>query len=109
MPSTYANLLYHIPFSTKDRRRFTTPQLQSELHPYIGGIILDAGGVPIEIGGVADHIHILAKLPATISIADALRLIKANSSKWVGERPDLARMFAWQTGYAAFTVSKSQV
>ena len=109
MPSTYTNLLYHIVFSTKDRRPFLNPELQAELHPYIGGIILDAGGKPIEIGGVADHVHILAKLPATLAVADALRLIKSNSSKWVGERPDLAHAFAWQTGYSAFTVSKSQV
>jgi REP element-mobilizing transposase RayT len=109
MPSTYTNLLYHLVFSTKERRPFITPELQHELHPYRGGIILDARGVPLEIGGVADHVHILAKLPATLSIADALRLIKSNSSKWAGERPDVVRTFAWQEGYAAFTVSKSQV
>ena len=108
MPSTYTNLLYHIVFSTKDRRPFINAKLREELHPYIGGIILDAGGKPIEIGGIADHVHILAKLPATLALSDALRLIKSNSSKWAGERSDLVRMFAWQTGYAAFTVSKSQ-
>jgi REP element-mobilizing transposase RayT len=108
MPSTYTNLLYHIIFSTKERRRFINPKFQNELHPYIGGIIVDIGGEPIEIGGVADHVHLLAKLPASVSVADALRLIKTNSSKWAGERPDLVRTFAWQTGYSAFTVSKSQ-
>jgi len=109
MPSTYTNLLYHIIFSTKERRRFISPKFREELHPYIGGIIRDIGGEPIEIGDVADHVHLLAKLPASISVADALRLIKTNSSKWAGERLDLVRAFAWQTGYSAFTVSKSQV
>jgi REP element-mobilizing transposase RayT len=52
---------------------------------------------------------LLAKLPAHLSVSDALRLIKSNSSKWAGEHPDLVRTFAWQTGYAAFSVSKSQV
>jgi len=108
MPSTYTNLLYHIIFSTKERRPFITAKMQDELHPYLGGIILDAGGEPLEIGGVADHVHILAKLPAVLSVSDALRLIKSNSSKWAGERADLARIFAWQTGYSAFTVSRSQ-
>jgi REP element-mobilizing transposase RayT len=108
MPSTYTNLLYHIIFSTKDRRPFIHPDFAKELHPYIGGIIRDAGGEPIEVGGVADHVHILAKLPAALAVADALRLIKSNSLKWANERPDLVRAFAWQTGYAAFTVSKSQ-
>jgi REP element-mobilizing transposase RayT len=109
MPSTYTNLLYHIVFSTKDRRPFIVPKVRDELHPYLGGIIADLGGEPLEIGGVDDHVHLLAKLPANIAVSDALRVIKANSSKWVGERPDLVRAFAWQTGYSAFTVSKSQV
>jgi REP-associated tyrosine transposase len=109
MPSTYTNLLYHIVFSTKDRRPFINPKLRAELHPYMGGIILDAGGEPLEIGGVEDHVHLLVKLPADLAVSDALRLIKSNSSKWAGERSDLVRTFAWQTGYSAFTVSKSQV
>ena len=106
--STFTSLNYHIVFSTKDRRPLITPKLRDELHPYIGGIIVDAGGKPIEIGGVADHVHILAKLPATLAVADMLRLVKTNSSKWAGERKDLVRTFAWQTGYSAFAVSKSQ-
>ncbi len=109
MPSTYTNLLYHIIFSTKDRRPFINPKLRDRLHPYLGGIIRDLKGEPIEIGGVEDHIHILAKLPATLALSDVLREIKSNSSKWAGEHGDLVRTFAWQTGYAAFTVSKSQV
>src|SRR5262245_16625154 len=84
MPSTYTNLLYHVIFSTKERRPFITSELRERLHPYIGGIIRDAGGEPIEIGGVADHVHILAELPSTLAVADALRLIKSNSSKWAG-------------------------
>jgi putative transposase len=109
MPSTYTNLLYHIIFSTKERRPFINPKLLAELHPYVGRIIRDLKGEPIEIGGVEDHIHVLAKLPATSALSDALREIKSNSTKWAGERQDLVRTFAWQTGYAAFTVSKSQV
>src|SRR5260221_11414493 len=107
MPSTYTNLLYHIIFSTKERRPFINSIFRERLHPYLGGIIRDLKGEPIEIGGVADHVHILAKLPANLALSDALRLIKANSSKWAGEHQDLVRTFAWQTGYAAFTVSKS--
>lgn len=109
MPLSYTNLLYHIVFSTKDRRPFINKNLRDELHAYLGGIIRDIGGTPIEIGGVEDHVHILARLPATVAIADALRVIEANSSKWAGERPDLVKVFAWQNGYAAFTVSRSQM
>jgi len=109
MPSTYTSLLYHIVFSTKDRRPFLNPKLRAELFPYIVGIVSKFGGVTLEIGGVEDHVHMLLRLPADLAVSDALRLIKSNSSKWAGERRDLIRAFAWQTGYSAFTVSKSQV
>ena len=63
----------------------------------------------MEISGMSDYVHILAILPPKIAVSDALREIKANSSKWVHEsKSDLAK-FGWQDGYAAFTVSKSQV
>jgi REP element-mobilizing transposase RayT len=57
---------------------------------------------------VADHIHLLIGIPPTIAVADMIRLIKANSSKWMNERMELQNKFQWQTGYGAFTVSHSQ-
>ena len=53
--------------------------------------------------------HLLVKLSPTIAISDVLRKIKSNSSKWVNERPDVTRKFEWQAGYAAFSVSESQM
>jgi putative transposase len=107
MPNTYTNLLYHIVFSTKDRVPLITENLKEELYKYIGGIIRDEGGVKLESGGIEDHIHLLAKFKPSVSVSDMLRLIKTNSSKWANERMD--GEFAWQEGYAAFTVSESQV
>ena len=107
MPNTYTNLLYHIVFSTKDRAPLITENLKEELYKYTSGIIRDEGGVNLEIGGIEDHIHLLAKFKASVSVSDMLRLIKANSSKWANERTQ--GEFAWQEGYAAFTVSESQV
>jgi putative transposase len=108
MSGTYTNLLYHIVFSTKERRQLITSAIEDDLYDYIGGIIRGLKGVNLEIGGVSDHIHILAKLKPTISISDAVRDIKANSSKWLNEKSRIYK-FAWQDGFAAFTVSESQV
>ena len=83
--------------------------IRSELYPYLGGIIRDKDGILLEIGGIADHLHILAKLKQHIAIADILRELKANSSKFLNERRDLGQWYGWQTGYGAFTVSASQV
>jgi REP element-mobilizing transposase RayT len=107
MPNTYTNLLYHIVFSTKDRAPLITDNFKEELYKYTSGIIRDEGGVKLECGGIEDHIHLLAKFKPSVSVSDMLRLIKANSSKWANERID--GEFAWQEGFAAFSVSESQV
>ena len=109
MPSSYTNLLYHIVFSTKERRPLITPTLQSELYPYIGGIIRNERGILLDIGGMPDHVHLVVRFRADVSVADMLRLIKANSSKWANERTDLTSVFAWQAGYGAFSVSESRL
>jgi len=106
MPSTHSILLYHLIFSTKDRYPFLTSELRSEVHAYLGGCLRDAGGVPLEIGGVADHIHILAGLKPTHSVAAVLRETKQGSSEWIHKTLGLKK-FAWQVGYGAFTVSLS--
>jgi putative transposase len=81
---------------------------QEELYRYIGGIIRAEGGVQLEIGGIADHIHILVKCKPAISLSTLLGKIKANSSKWVNDHKMQMRKFGWQEGYAAFSVSQSQ-
>ena len=101
------NLLYHAVFSTKDRRPSISPDIQERLYEYIGGIVRGEGGIQLAIGGVADHLHILMKLPATRAVAEVMCKLKANSSGWLGrQQPDHP---GWQDEYAAFTVSQSRV
>ena len=59
----------------------------------------------IAIGGIENHIHMLIRLPAKLSLANAVRVIKANSSKWMNET---GHFFSWQAGYSAFSVSLSK-
>ena len=63
----------------------------------------------LAIGGVADHVHILVSLPATLSVAKALQLLKGNSSKWIHETFPKLRSSEWQEGYGAFTIGISGV
>ncbi len=108
MASTLTNLLYHLVFSTKGRLPLIGAEIQQPLHDYMGGIIRNQGGKTLEIGGMPDHVHCLARLPARKAVSDILRALKSDSSGWVNrKRPD--DRFAWQTGYGAFTVSQSQV
>jgi len=109
MAATLTNLLYHVVFSTKLRVPLITESLEAELYRYMGGIIRGEGGILLEIGGMSDHVHLLVKLKPTVAVADMLRVLKANSSKWVNEEKWHLQKFGWQDGYAAFTVSQSQV
>jgi putative transposase len=106
MPSTYTCLLYHLIFSTKNREPLITAALRSRVHEYLGGAVRGLGGTLQGVGGVADHVHLLVGLTSSHRIKDFLRDLKKSSSVWVGETLGI-RAFAWQEGYAAFTVSAS--
>ncbi len=108
MPGTYTRLLYHIVFSTKHRANAIAAELQPRLYDYLGGTIRSERGIAHEIGGVADHVHLLIQWRADEALATLMRRLKANSSRWVHTTFSTMRGFAWQEGYAAFTVSPSQ-
>jgi REP element-mobilizing transposase RayT len=108
MASTFTNLIYHIVYATKFRQPLITGLFGEELHKYIGGIIREHEGSQIEIGGISDHVHILAKFSPNIAVAEMLRAIKANSSKWANAHHRERGRFEWQVGYAAFSVSQSR-
>jgi REP element-mobilizing transposase RayT len=104
MGSTYLSLHYHLVFGTKNREPLIDSRWRSRLHEYLGGTVSGLGGIPDGIGGVADHVHLLVGLKATHCLADVLRELKKASSVWVHETIGFPP-FAWQEGYAAFTVS----
>jgi putative transposase len=109
MPGSYSNLVYHLVFSTKERRPSLSQELKPRLREYIRGIVREENGELLEFDGVADHVHLLVRLHPARAVADTVRTIKANSSKWINEAFGKGPRFAWQEGYAAFTVSQSQV
>jgi putative transposase len=109
MAATLTNLLYHIIFSTKDREPLIRSTFREELEKYIAGIVRNEGGILLDIGGMPDHLHLVAKFKPDRSVAELVRLIKANSSRWLNEQHGASGRFAWQSGYGAFSVSQSQI
>ncbi len=107
MSHTYTNLLTHFVFSTKERSPLITKEIMPELYAYLGGLAKELKGKAIAIGGMEDHVHLLISLPPSIATSDSMRLIKANSSKWLSER--FGTPFSWQIGFGAFSVSRSNV
>ena len=109
MSDSYTNLLYHVVFSTKDRRPLITLENEPRLYDYIGGTIRSLGGICLELNGTQDHIHLLAKLRPDRAVSGVLRDLKANASGWMHDVFPAVKDFSWQRGYGAFTMSQSNV
>lgn len=109
MPQSFGCLNYHIIFSTKQRQPLLTADISNDLFQYIGGILRTNNGVLLSAGGMPDHVHLLGSLSREMSVAEAVRLIKTNSSSWMHETFSDQQGFAWQAGYGAFTVSYSNI
>ncbi len=106
---SFSSSLHHCVFATKGREAVLIPQLRERLWPYLGGIARENGIKVLAIGGMADHVHVLLSLPATMSVAKAMQLLKGNSSKWIHETFPKLKSFAWQEGYGAFSIGVSGI
>jgi REP element-mobilizing transposase RayT len=109
MSDSYTNLLYHLVFSTKDRRPLIKPDYEIRLYEYIGGTVRKLGGISLALNGTADHVHLLTKLRPDRAVSDIVRELKAGATGWMHEVFPTLKSFSWQRGYGAFTVSQSQV
>ena len=109
MSDSYTNLLYHIIFSTKDRRPLITEAHEPRLYDYIGGTIRNLGGISLELNGTEDHVHLLTRFSRTITQAEWVKELKRVSSLWLKEQGRDYADFAWQGGYADFSVSQSNL
>jgi putative transposase len=109
MAGTFTALHYHLVFSTKDRFPMIDGLLQPRLFGYMGGVIRSEGGTPVAIGGMPDHVHLLVRWPAKRAVSDLMRVVKSRSSGWVHQTFPGKEKFAWQEGYGAFSVSKSDL
>jgi REP element-mobilizing transposase RayT len=107
MPQSLANILCHLTFSTKGRRRLIRHEMEDELHRYLAGTCRKLGCPAIEIGGTDDHVHVAFSLARTVTIAKFVEELKKNSSKWIKTQGEPYRYFAWQAGYGVFSVGAS--
>jgi putative transposase len=108
--SSHQQLLYHIVFSTKERRLLLRDDgFRESVWRYMAGVASNLEGHALRIGGYYDHAHLLVRIPAKIAVADFVRQLKANSSKHINEENNSIPKFHWQDGYGAFTVSRSKV
>lgn len=110
MPQSLAQIYLHLIFSTKQRRRFLQHKaLRSRLHRYLGGTCRDLECPSLIVGGIDDHVHVLCRLSRALSVAELVRELKRESSKWLKTQDAGLSEFGWQDGYGAFSVSPAHV
>src|SRR5437764_6767789 len=108
MPHSHVTNLMHCTFSTKERFPFIDSELESRLWPYVGGIARKNRMKALAIGGTSDHVHALLSLPATMSLAKAVQLIKGGSSKWLHDTFAKYRKFDCKEGEGPSTAAPHQ-
>jgi len=109
MPQSLSSILIHLVYSTKNREPFLTPEIETELYPYMASIFKALKSPALLINGTSDHVHSLFSLSRVVTIADLVEEVKTESSKWIKTKGREFRNFHWQSGYGAFSIGQSHV
>ena len=109
MSHSYNKIWLHVIFATKNRAAFITTKVESQIHGHMREQLIE-NGCPVRIiNGMPDHVHLLFLQNPKIAVADIIKQVKGNTSYWVNEQNLLPVKFSWQTGYASYSVSESQL
>ena len=109
MTHSHKSHFFHLIWSTKNRAKWIDAELQSNLYPYMGGIIRNCNGSLLEIGGMQEHVHLLINLKNLDKHSYMLRDVKAHSSLWIHKNFPKLKEFEWQGGCASYTLHFSLI
>ena len=109
MANSYHQIYIQAIFAVKCRDAVIDKAWQPTLLGLIGNLIIVTGCKTIIVNGVENHVHCLLGLKPTVSIAELMKSVKANSSRYVNDHRLTKGKFEWQEGYGAFSYSQSQV
>jgi len=109
MAQTLVTLLVHVVFSTKNRERLITPEIEAELFAYMGGILKNHESRLLDAGGTADHVHLIISQSKNIALSSLMKDVKKDSSSWIKTKDQRFRSFHWQDGYGAFSLRPTDI
>lgn len=109
MANTYSAVYHHIVFSTKNREPLISPVIESRVWGYLGGVVRENGCVPLRIGGIETHVHLLVVMSPSVATSELVKQIKVASTHWIRANFPGLESFGWQDGFGVFSVSKSSV
>ena len=99
MANTYSQLNTHVVFAVKGRENILPSKMRPELFKYISGILTNTNQFSLAVNGYKDHVHMFFEMSPAKSLSDIVRIVKANSSKWINENKLIAGKFSWQEGW----------
>lgn len=109
MANTYSQIYIQAVCTVKNRECLISEEWKEELYKYIAGIIRNERHKFLAGNGMPDHVHLFLNMKPAQSISNLLQVVKASSSKWINERNFTLGRFSWQSGFGAFSYSKSQI
>ena len=109
MANTYSQIYIQTVFIVQDRNCLLHKEWREDLYKYMTGIVQNRGNKLIQVGGVADHVHLFVGLKPAESVADLMKWVKGDSSEWINKQKLLKHTFQWQAGYGAFSYAHSQL
>ncbi len=108
MANTFTKINIHVVFAVKSRENLLFDHFKDDLFKYISGILKNNNQFPLAVNGYRDHVHLFFELHPTSSLSEIIKIVKANSSKWINSNKFVDGYFEWQQGYSAFSYSKTQ-
>lgn len=109
MPKEFISCIMHVVVGTYGLRNFLTADIRGQLSTYLSAVSKSKGMRLVALGGTENHLHILLALPAKLSLESAILPLKQSSTTWLRQNFEALRSFSWSTGYAAFSISRSQL
>lgn len=109
MAQSLSKVFIHVIFSTKHREPWLDCGIRPSMHAYLATVCRDLEAEAYRVGGTADHVHLAATLPRTLTQSDLVQKLKTSSTHWLKRQDKKFAGFAWQRGYGVFSISKSQL
>ena len=109
MPHSYNKIWIHAIWATKERQPFITINIEKQIHDLLRKELIEMGCPVRIVNGMLDHVHLLFLLSPQKSISEVIKQVKGGSSHLINEQDLIPEKFSWQTGYAAYSVSESQL
>ena len=108
MANTFTNIVLHVIFAVKKAQNKLPKDSREKLYHYLASAINERGHHTIEIGGTANHVHILFRYSGKELIEELIRDLKSSSTKFVNKEYLSPFLFGWQSGYACFSANYNE-